>query len=164
MHFVLNKIVNLAPFPSSLLHVTLPPIYSIICLQIESPRPVPPLFCSEFSSSFPKSLKSYFNPSFEMPFPLSIMLISYRTNFSFSCSLILKISIDLAFLVGTVWLMISSSWIFKSKELNYTNLSLLIYCSWFILIMIVIFPLAGVNFNELDMKFNRIYLIRLLSP
>ena len=75
-HGQLNLILNSVPTFSSLEQVTLPPICSIICLQIERPRPVPLLFLSAFSANLLKLRKSLLRPSLEMPVPVSIMFIS----------------------------------------------------------------------------------------
>ena len=74
-HLVLRFIINDVPTPILLLTLTLPPIFSMMFLQIERPRPVPPLFKWEFSYSFEKLIKSLEIPSSLMPRPVSIMLI-----------------------------------------------------------------------------------------
>jgi len=65
----------MVPYPYLLLQLTFPPIYSIIFLQIDSPRPVPPLFYSSFSCNLLKSMNNFEIPSSEIPLPLSAILI-----------------------------------------------------------------------------------------
>ena len=80
MHLFWSLILNSVPIPIWLLQEILPPIYVIICLQMDSPSPVPPLFYSLFSSIFLKFTNSFFTPSFEIPLPLSITFISNEIN------------------------------------------------------------------------------------
>ena len=82
LHLVFNLILNWVPLPISLSQLTVPPMDSMIYLHIERPSPVPPLFLSEFSDSFPKLTNNFCTPSFEIPSPLSMILISYEINFS----------------------------------------------------------------------------------
>lgn len=166
MHFVVSCILNCAPSPRTLLTVTLPPICSIIYLHIDRPSPVPPLLCSWFSDSFPKFMKRCFNPSSEIPSPVSIMLRSRAINFSTVLSISnFNFYVDLIFLFFNL-LRISSVLCFglRPKVLNFLYLSFFTNYSSLILIITVIFPFLGVNFKELEMKLMRIYLIRLLSP
>ena len=169
MHLVLNFILNSAPWPISLLTTTFPPICSTIYLQIDRPRPVPPLFCSWFSCNFRKSMNRCRNPSLEIPIPLSIILISKAINFSVVSSSPSNIIFDKFFLFWKLTRLISNliDFFFGIISLKlydlFKNSFLTIYSS-LILILIVIYPLVGVNFKELDIKLIRICLMRLLSP
>ena len=73
--FIDKLIVNTVPFPSTLSTLTVPPIYSIIRLQILNPRAVPEVLIFECSSSLPKSIKSFERFSCLMPTPESIISI-----------------------------------------------------------------------------------------
>ena len=85
LHLVFMSIMNSVPTPSSLLTSTLPPIYSIICLQMDKPRPVPYKFLFEFSSNLLKLINSFLSPSLEMPTPVSMMLILISRYLSYPC-------------------------------------------------------------------------------
>ena len=67
--------VKVVPYPSILSTVTVPPIFSIILLQMLRPKPVPWAFTFECSSSFPKSINSLERFSFLIPTPVSEMSI-----------------------------------------------------------------------------------------
>jgi len=74
-------ILNIVPFPTVDFTSTVPPCCSISFLQIDSPRPVPFLFKCAFSSSLPKSINNFDNPSGEIPTPVSIILMLKFINF-----------------------------------------------------------------------------------
>ena len=59
------------PTPNSLTTSTCPPIFSIMFLHIESPRPVPFLLMCLFSSSMPKFWKRLSMPYWVIPYPVS---------------------------------------------------------------------------------------------
>lgn len=65
---------NSEPSYNLLVTSTEPPIFSINCLQIERPSPVPLLFRPSFSASLPKSMKRFLRPSSDIPMPVSMML------------------------------------------------------------------------------------------
>ena len=74
--------MNCEPSPILLFTSTEPPIYSIIFLQIDSPKPVPYEFLLEFSFSFEKSMNKCFNPCSDMPTPVSMTL---SLSFKYLC-------------------------------------------------------------------------------
>jgi hypothetical protein len=80
MQWVFRLIMNDVPYPRTLYASTLPPICSIIFLQIDSPSPVPDAFLLEFSSNLLKSMNSFSSPASEMPIPVSMMLSYSCTN------------------------------------------------------------------------------------
>ena len=88
LHLALTLMMNWVPCPISLYTFTDPPIDSIICLQIESPSPVPWRFLDEDSSSFPKSINRFLSPFSEIPMPVSIMLILMLTHISYPILLV----------------------------------------------------------------------------
>jgi hypothetical protein len=71
LHIVLNIIEKVEPFPSSLFTLTVPPIYSTIDLQIESPRPLPDGLVLRCSSRLLKLIKRPLILSWEIPQPKS---------------------------------------------------------------------------------------------
>ena len=75
LDFVTKLIVNVDPTFTLLLTETVPPIYSIIRLQILSPSPVPCEFILECSSSILKFMKSLSKFSSLMPTPWSMTSI-----------------------------------------------------------------------------------------
>ena len=68
-------IVNIVPLLISLLADTLPPIYSIILLQILRPKPDPSKFNCYSSSNLLKSINNLFKFSFDIPIPKSYISI-----------------------------------------------------------------------------------------
>ena len=67
---------KVVPFPiPSLSTFTFPPIFSMRCLQILRPNPVPYLFYPEGSASFPKFKNNLFIFSLLIPIPESLILI-----------------------------------------------------------------------------------------
>ena len=93
---VLILIVKVVPYPKMLSTFTSPPIFSIILLQILSPKPVPWEFILECSSSLPNSMNSFDRFSFLIPTPESIISIFSLTNFSYSSSSISLRASDLS--------------------------------------------------------------------
>ena len=81
--FVLVDRVTLKvePCPKTLCTSTLPPIFSIICLQMLRPSPVPLLFI--FLSSRVKSVNSFEISSFLIPTPVSLTSILNVMNLEF---------------------------------------------------------------------------------
>ena len=73
MHLVLMLIVNVVPRSRSLWTYTLPPICSMMFLQMDRPSPVPAAFLSLCCSSLLKFMKSLARFSFEIPTPLSMI-------------------------------------------------------------------------------------------
>ena len=71
-YIVITKVVPV-PIPS-LSTWTLPPIFSIICLQILSPRPVPYLLHPKVSCNFPKFKNNFPKFSLAIPMPESLIL------------------------------------------------------------------------------------------
>jgi hypothetical protein len=73
---VWSFIIKVAPCPIPLLSTyTVPPIYSIKCLQILSPRPVPYLFYLLWSANLLKLINSLLRSSLAMPGPESVIEI-----------------------------------------------------------------------------------------
>mmetsp|Transcript_10357 Transcript_10357/g.15921 ORF Transcript_10357/g.15921 Transcript_10357/m.15921 type:complete len:206 (+) Transcript_10357:769-1386(+) len=70
--------VNVVPFPISLSTSMDPPMRSMICLQMQSPSPVPRLLTSLCSARLSKEVNSLLYPSLLMPFPLSLIIILVR--------------------------------------------------------------------------------------
>jgi len=72
-----NYIIKEDPCPKpSLFTLTIPPIFSIMVLQILRPRPVPYLFISLVSANLLKLWKSLLRFSYAIPTPLSLITIS----------------------------------------------------------------------------------------
>lgn len=102
-HLVRSWILNSVPFFYSLWQLILPPIYSTIDLQIDKPRPVPPVFCSLFSSNLLKLMNSLLIPSSEIPLPLSTILISKEINLCFDWLLLDDLPDDLSWSVILIY-------------------------------------------------------------
>ena len=75
-----NLITKVVPQPIPLLStLTLPPIFSMRCLQILNPNPVPVLLRPSSSASLLKFKNSLPQFSFDIPRPESLILISKET-------------------------------------------------------------------------------------
>ncbi len=77
---VLMTILKMEPWLILLWTDTLPPICSIILLQMLNPSPVPCKFIWECSSNFPNSMNKFFKFYSEMPTPwsfISILIFAY---------------------------------------------------------------------------------------
>lgn len=66
---VLKVNLNTVPTPNSEYTLTVPYIYSMMCLQIERPRPVPSLLTCLPSSYRWNARNKFFSPSFGIPIP-----------------------------------------------------------------------------------------------
>lgn len=165
LHFASSFIWNTVPLPSWLLQETFPPIYWIICLQIESPNPVPHSLPLEFSANLLKLTNNFFRPSLDIPFPVSIILISKLINFSISPQELANSIYDECFFNGfrseKIFLASSSGLFFSMEILRHLSERPFLICSPLILIITVIRPFTGVNLSELEMKFIRICCILL---
>jgi hypothetical protein len=128
----------------SLSTLTNPPIFSIICLHMLSPRPVPYLFIPWVSESLLKLWKSFPIFSKLIPAPESFTLISNDIKYSswvgsYSYSSCCSLSIYCWFYYLIEFLLLSSIFCFDKS-----------------LISIQINPFFGVNLKALDKKFSRI--------
>ena len=172
---IFNLRMNSVPWPSLLWTSTDPPIYSTMFLQIERPRPVPYLFLAEFSSNLLKSTNSFFNPSSDMPMPLSTMLICRSRNL-FCASLISSgfflyfdmVEFSSLFFISFLISLSSSIYRVLNGSISCISDELLASDSfnWWstILMSTVTEPLLSVNFREFDRKFKKICRNRLWSP
>lgn len=171
IHFVLMLIMKSVPTPTLLVTFTEPPIYSIICLQMERPRPVPDLLRSLFSSSFPKSTNKFWMPSSLIPTPLSLTVIlssmyifsrafeSPDYEHSWLGRLLLSCMISFSSTKLDTFKRCWSIW-FLNLVLSY------LFVLWALMISIFTFisPPGSVNFKELLRKLSRIYRYLRLSP
>ena len=82
--------------------LTLPPIYSMIRFEIESPKPVPYLFLCVLASSLPKSMNSLSKFAGVIPTPVSMTLIFKFTHLFYPGMTELQTIEELLFLLLTL--------------------------------------------------------------
>ena len=154
-------ILKVLPTPTLLWTLTDPPICSISCRHMLSPRPVPRILTFECSSSLPKLMNSLSKFSGDIPMPLSSISI---LNFMYSWVISLLV-IEFFLYCPNLW-SLSNLLMFFYREQSSDMLCDLIssVCVSINVSLTVICPLESVNFREFDKKFSKIYRYLLQSP
>ena len=140
-----------------------------ICLQIESPRPVPCLFLYEFSVSLPKLTKRFYRPCSEIPMPVSIIdrlkLMKHSYPALISCLLSSSYFLEqLSTILESDRPLLQFVLCFINLFNSFGFILFWFFCMSVMFIQIIISPSLLVNLTAFDKKFNIIWRNLRLSP